>query len=160
MAEHAGTEELDAYACRVAGLLVPGRRLLHHTIASRQADDQPERRSSDTFVNRYVFPEGELQPLHASVKALECASFQVRDVQALREHYPMTLRAWTANLRRHWHTAVSFVGSERARVWELYMTASAVAFERDRIGVNQILAVRPTANGDSRMPRGRPEAGG
>jgi hypothetical protein len=73
-------------------------------------------------------------------------------VQALREHYPMTLRAWTANLRRHWHTAVSLVGSERARAWELYMTASAVAFERDRIGVNQILAVRPTGQ------RGQPDA--
>lgn len=160
MAEHVGMHELDAYAGRVAALLVPGGRLLHHTIASRQADDQLPSRPAKTFVDQYVFPDGQLQPLHTSVRALEQAGLEVRDVQALREHYPATLRAWTANLRRHWHTAVSLVGVERARVRELYMTASAVAFERDRIGVNQILAVRPTDDGDSQMPRGRPEAGG
>jgi len=154
MAEHVGTEELDAYARRVAALLVPEGRLLHHTIATRQQGFRHDSRAADTFINRYVFPDGQLQPPHTSVRALECAGLEVRDEQALREHYPSTLRAWTANLRREWHAAVSLVGLERARVWELYMTACAVAFDRDRLGVNQVLPVRPTPDGNSGMPRG------
>jgi cyclopropane-fatty-acyl-phospholipid synthase len=72
--------------------------------------------------------------------ALEEAGFEVRDVQALREHYARTLRAWVANLEADWSTAVRLTSPGRARVWRLYMAASALAFEQARIGVNQVLA--------------------
>lgn len=158
MAEHVGTEELHTYTDRVASLLKPGGRLLHHTIASRTADPGHRTPSSRTFMSSYVFPDGQLQPLHASLTALERTGLEIRDVQALREHYPRTLRAWTTNLRNEWDDAVTLIGRERARVWQLYLTASTIAFERDRIGVNQILATRPTSTGDSHMPPGRPES--
>lgn len=158
MAEHVGTGELDTYAHRVTGFLAPGGRLLHHSIATRAVNHRQDTRPADTFITRYVFPDGQLQPLHVSITALERAGLEIRDVQALREHYPRTLWAWTANLRDRWASAVTFVGPERARIWELYLSASAIAFDRDQIGVNQILAVRPSASGKSHMPAGRPES--
>lgn len=161
MAEHVGTGELSAYADRVASLLKPGGRLLHHTIGSRTTSPRLHRRrhpSGRTFISNYVFPDGQLQPLHTSLTALERTGLEIRDVQALREHYPRTLRAWTSNLQKNWSDAVTLIGRDRARIWELYLTASTIAFERDRIGVNQILAVRPTSTGDSHMPLGRPES--
>lgn len=157
MAEHVGTDELDTYAHHVANLLTPGGRLLHHTIASRTGQPRQSASSHQTFISSYVFPDGQLQPLHTSLTALERTGLEIRDVQALREHYPQTLRAWTTNLQRQRDDAVALIGIHRARVWELYLTASAIAFDRDRIGVNQTLAVRPTLTGNSRMPPTRPE---
>jgi cyclopropane-fatty-acyl-phospholipid synthase len=76
-------------------------------------------------------------------------------VEALREHYARTLRAWVANLEAHWDKAARATSAGRARVWQLYMAASALSFERNRIGVNQVLAVRTDADGTSGMPRTR-----
>jgi cyclopropane-fatty-acyl-phospholipid synthase len=73
----------------------------------------------------------------------------------LREHYALTLRAWVANLEANWDKAVQLTSAGRARVWRLYMAGSALAFEGNRIGVNQVLAVRPDARGFSGMPLGR-----
>lgn len=157
MAEHVGTEELDTYARRVANLLAPGGRLLHHTIAARTGEPRQSPPSHQRFISSYVFPDGQLQTLPTSLTALERTGLEIRDVQALREHYPPTLRAWTTNLHHHWDDAVALIGMHRARVWELYLTVSAIAFDRDRIGVNQTLAVRPTTTGDGCIPAARPE---
>jgi cyclopropane-fatty-acyl-phospholipid synthase len=86
---------------------------------------------------------------------LEEAGFEVRDVESLREHYALTLRAWVANLEANWDQAVQLSSAGRARVWRLYMAGSALAFEGNRLGVNQVLAVRPEARGVSGMPRSR-----
>jgi len=86
------------------------------------------------------------------VDALESAGLEVRDVESLREHYALTLRAWVTNLEREWEQAVSLTSAGRARVWRLFMAGSALAFEANRIGVNQVLAVRPAAGGRSGMP--------
>jgi len=89
------------------------------------------------------------------IDALETAGFEVRDVQALREHYAQTLHAWVRNLEGNWADAVDIAGAARARIWRLYMAGSAVAFDSNRIGVNQILAIRPDAGGASGLPRRR-----
>ena len=89
------------------------------------------------------------------VGALEEAGFEVRDVESLREHYALTLRAWVANLEASWDRAVELSSAGRARVWRLYMAGSALAFEGNRLGVNQVLAVRPAVRGVSGMPRSR-----
>ncbi|NED00631.1 SAM-dependent methyltransferase, partial [Streptomyces sp. SID6648] len=90
----------------------------------------------------YVFPDGELAPVGTTVTQLERAGFEVRDVESIREHYALTLRRWVANLESDWATALRLVSPGRARVWRLYMAASALSFERNRIGVNQVLAVK------------------
>ena len=74
---------------------------------------------------------------------MERAGFEVRDVESLREHYAKTLRAWVANLEADWDDAVGLAGERRARVWRLYMAASAVNFEAGRINVHQVLGRRP-----------------
>ncbi|MFF2128050.1 class I SAM-dependent methyltransferase [Streptomyces olivochromogenes] len=152
MAEHVGAERYLEYAEVLYRLLKPGGRLLNHQIA------RPPRRDEsaydvDEFIDAYVFPDGELAPIGTTVTQLERAGFEVRDVESIREHYALTLRRWVTNLEAQWARAVALTGPGRARVWRLYMAASAVAFERNRIGVNQVLAVRtPEPSGASGMP--------
>ncbi|HEY8655039.1 MAG TPA: cyclopropane-fatty-acyl-phospholipid synthase family protein [Dermatophilaceae bacterium] len=153
MAEHVGRAMLPTYSAELFGLLRPGGRLLNHAISRRPGE--LERFSRTSFIDRYVFPDGELQPMAAMVEALEDAGFEVRDVESLREHYALTLRAWVANLEANWDRAVELTSAGRARVWRLYMAGSALAFEGNRIGVNQVLAVRPDVRGVSGMPRSR-----
>jgi cyclopropane-fatty-acyl-phospholipid synthase len=78
--------------------------------------------------------------------------FEVRDVEGLREHYARTLRHWVANLENHWDEAVALTTPGRARVWRLYMAASAVNFEDGGIGIHQVLAVKRDEHGASGMP--------
>ncbi|MFC9911880.1 class I SAM-dependent methyltransferase [Streptomyces sp. NPDC059862] len=151
MAEHVGAQRYLEYADVLHRLLKPGGRLLNHQIARR-----PHREEStyhvDEFIDSYVFPDGELQPIGITVTQLERAGFEVRDVESIREHYALTLRRWVANLEADWARAVKLTSPGRARVWRLYMAASALSFERNRIGVNQVLAVRTPESGASGMP--------
>lgn len=151
MAEHVGSVRYREYADDVYALLKPGGRLLNHQIARRPEKDESAYHV-DEFIDAYVFPDGELAPLGRTVATLEEAGFEARDVESLREHYALTLRRWVANLEKEWPRAVKMTSPGRARVWRLYMAASALSFEHNKIGVNQILAVRPAARGSARMP--------
>ncbi|MFF0222616.1 class I SAM-dependent methyltransferase [Streptomyces sp. NPDC004629] len=151
MAEHVGAERYLEYATDLFGLLKPGGRLLNHQIARRPLRDESAYHV-DAFIDSYVFPDGELAPLGSTVSLLERAGFEVRDVESIREHYALTLRRWVARLEADWNRAVRLAGPGRARVWRLYMAASALAFERNRIGVNQVLAVRTPDSGESGLP--------
>lgn len=148
MFEHVGLERLGTYFTCLHDLLAPGGRLLNHGIAS--PDDDPNL-GEDSFANRYVFPDGALPEIGAVVSELHRNAFEVRHVESLREHYALTLRQWVRNLEASWAEAVAQVGSGRARVWLLYMAASAIQFETNRTQVYQALAVRPT-QGQSGMP--------
>ena len=148
MVEHVGAARLPGYAGRLFGLLRPGGRLLNHGIASpSEAVFRP-----NPFVARYVFPDGELPEVGRVVSVLHRAGFEVRHVEGLREHYPLTLRAWVRNLEDRWDDAVREVGADRARVWRLYMAGAALGFEEGALHIHQVLAVRPTARGSSGFP--------
>ncbi|WP_114257438.1 cyclopropane-fatty-acyl-phospholipid synthase family protein [Streptomyces sp. Go-475] len=151
MAEHVGADRYLGYAADLYDLLKPGGRLLNHQIARRPQRDESTY-SVDAFIDSYVFPDGELQPVGSTVTLLERAGFEVRDVESIREHYALTLRQWVARLEADWQRAVRLTSPGRARVWRLYMAASALAFEHNRIGVNQVLAVRTPESGESGMP--------
>ena len=69
---------------------------------------EPAAFSKTSFIDRYVFPDGEMQPMATVIDALERAGFEVRDVESLREHYALTLRAWLTNLEDNWKEAVAF----------------------------------------------------
>ena len=155
MAEHVGLSQLGEYAAHLHALLVPGGRLLNHAISRRPGPPGDPAGDRTSFIDRYVFPDGELHPLSTTVDVLESAGFEVRDVESLREHYADTLRAWVANLERSWDDAVRLSSAGRARVWRLYMAGSALGFTSNRLGVNQVLAVRPGPRGASGMPRTR-----
>ncbi|MDW8809669.1 class I SAM-dependent methyltransferase [Streptomyces scabiei] len=151
MAEHVGADPYLEYARHLYRLLAPGGRLLNHQISRRPQQDEGTY-SLDGFIDAYVFPDGELAPIGTTVTQLERAGFEVRDVESLREHYALTLRAWVTRLEAGWARAVALVGPGRARVWRLYMAACALGFERNRLGVNQVLAVRPSEGGASGLP--------
>jgi cyclopropane-fatty-acyl-phospholipid synthase len=156
MAEHVGLSQLGEYATRLHSLLSPGGRLLNHAISRRPGPHGDPRGDKTSFIDRYVFPDGELHPLSTIVDVLESAGFEVRDVESLREHYADTLRAWVSNLEQNWDTAVRLSSAGRARVWRLYMAGSALGFQSNRLGINQVLAVKPRPGGGSEMPRTRP----
>ncbi|MFE4328569.1 class I SAM-dependent methyltransferase [Streptomyces sp. NPDC056831] len=151
MAEHVGSVRFREYADDLYALLKPGGRLLNHQIARRPEKDESAYHV-DEFIDAYVFPDGELAPVGRTVATLEEAGFEARDVESIREHYALTLRSWVANLEKNWDRAVRMTSPGRARVWRLYMAASALSFERNKIGVNQILVVRPAEGGAARMP--------
>lgn len=151
MFEHVGSKRTMEYFQVLRRSLTPGGRLLNHAISS-VGGSKLRRRS---FVGRYVFPDGELIDVGEVLLAMERAGFEVRDVESLREHYVDTLRAWVANLESSWDRAVQLVGPARARVWRLYMAASAVGFNDGGISVHQSLGVVRTAEGASGMPRTR-----
>jgi cyclopropane-fatty-acyl-phospholipid synthase len=149
MFEHVGLSRLAQYFDRLHELLRPGGRLLNHGI-SRMPGGRPgfHRRG---FIDRYVFPDGELHEVGSVVSRIQQSGFEVRHVENLREHYALTLRAWVANLEANWDDAVAHVGPARARVWRLYMAASAVNFEAGHTQIHQVLAV-PYGDGRSGMP--------
>jgi cyclopropane-fatty-acyl-phospholipid synthase len=151
MFEHVGTARAAEYFTTIRSLLRPRGRLLNHAISSVGGSVMGPR----SFIGRYVFPDGELIDVGEVVLAMERAGFEVRDVESLREHYALTLRAWVANLESQWPEAVSLAGEARARIWRLYMSASALGFEDGGISVHQVLGVVPDKAGGSGMPSTR-----
>jgi len=138
MFEHVGAKELGSYFSRLNELLGPRGLLLNHGITTRDRKSK----GKPNFVTTHVFPDGELHPFEMSLQAAEANGFQVRDVESLRPSYAMTLRHWVANLERN-----PMIGSPeeeiRHRVFRLYMSGSALAFESGGTDVYQIVAVKP-----------------
>ncbi len=157
MFEHVGLAKLGEYFDRLRTVVVPGGRVLNHGIC-RPWKRGHSRFGRSTFIDRYVFPDGELHEVGTVVSAMQQHGLEVRHVEGLREHYALTLRHWVANLEANWDEAVGHVGPGRARVWRLYMAASALNFERGNMQLHQILAVRPDGAA-SHMPL-RPDWGG
>jgi cyclopropane-fatty-acyl-phospholipid synthase len=140
MYEHVGLDKLDEYTATISRLLRPGGLFLNHGIARLR---QPQRRSA--FIDRFIFPDGELHPVGNLIRSLESQRLEVRDVEALREHYGLTLRRWIANLSSNREQAIAIAGSERERIWQVYLTGSARAFERGMLSIFQVLCARPGA---------------
>lgn len=151
MAEHVGSKRMGAYFSGLYDLLPAGGRLLNHAIASVGGSKLGRR----SFVNRYVFPDGELLDLAHTVREMQAAGFEVRDVENLREHYAHTLRGWVGNLVDAWDEAVDLVGEPRARVWLLYMSGSVNGFDDFGLQLYQTLGVKLHDGGQSDMPRTR-----
>lgn len=164
MSEHVGRRSLSNYTQTMWDLLKPGGRFLNHAIGrpvSFDDDPQPSKTSEfsrqmkftlglrgpsktgSQFINRYVFPDGELHEVGTLVSMFQAHGFEVRHLESLREHYAITLRRWVDNLSKRFDEAVEEVGVERARVWRLYMAGSAVGFERHHLEIHQVLNVRP-----------------
>ncbi|HEX2130276.1 MAG TPA: cyclopropane-fatty-acyl-phospholipid synthase family protein [Actinophytocola sp.] len=139
LTEHIGKARLPEYFRSLHSLLRPGGRLLNHCI-TRPDNSQPSKVGG--FLNRYVFPDGELESPGHLVSAMHDNGFEVRHEENLREHYASTLQAWCANLDTHWDDAVREVGTARARVWRLYLAGSRLGFERNTVQLHQILGVR------------------
>jgi cyclopropane-fatty-acyl-phospholipid synthase len=152
MFEHVGLARLGEYFANLSDLLAPGGRLLNHGISRPAGRPRLDKRS---FIERYVFPDGELHEVGTVVSAIQQQGLEVRDVESLREHYALTLRAWVDNLSENWDEAVALAGEARARIWKLYMAGSAINFEAGRTSIHQVLAVKMHADGTSEMALSR-----
>ncbi|MFE5844687.1 class I SAM-dependent methyltransferase [Streptomyces niveus] len=147
MGEHVGDDEYPGFTATLHQMLRPGGRVLVQQM-SRGAVAP----GGGAFIESYIAPDMHMRPLGDTVSLLEGAGLEVRAVEAMREHYPRTIRAWHRTLEERWAEFGSLVGEETARVWRLYLVGSALAFEEGRMGVDQILAVRPSARGNGDMP--------
>ncbi len=143
MGEHVGKANYPAFAGQIARLLRPGGAML---IQQMSRTSNP---GGGPFIESFIAPDMHMRPVGETVALIEQAGLEVRDVHALREHYVRTVAAWYATFEANWDRAVAMVGEEVARVWRLYLVGGALAFEEGRMGVDQILAVRPTADGRS-----------
>lgn len=147
--EHVGNAKLLAHFRAMVSCLRPEGRMLNHTITRPSTR---ERHRTGPFIDRYVFPDGELESVATVLGAMHDAGMEIRHEENLREHYAMTVRAWGANLERNWRRAVAEVGERRARVWRLYLTISRVGFDLNRLQIHQMLGVRVGADGSAGRP--------
>jgi cyclopropane-fatty-acyl-phospholipid synthase len=150
MFEHVGEALLPEYFQRAYALLRPGGVFLNHGIAASATFE----RKGPSFVEKYVFPDGELVPLSTTLRAAEACGFEVRDVESLREHYALTLRHWVRRLAARAEQARSMAGDTLYRVWRLYMSGSAHGFAAGRLNLYQVLFSKPH-HGNSYLPLAR-----
>ncbi|MFG2138310.1 class I SAM-dependent methyltransferase [Streptomyces sp. NPDC048650] len=147
MGEHVGDAEYQGFAARLHGLLRPRGRLLIQQM-SRGANAP----GGGAFIESYIAPDMHMRPVGETVGLLETAGLEVRSVESLREHYAHTIAAWHRTLEEHWAEFVALGGEATARVWRLYLAGGGLAFTERRMGVDQVLAVRPTAEGAADLP--------
>jgi cyclopropane-fatty-acyl-phospholipid synthase len=149
LTEHIGVRNYPVYFGALRDRLRVGGRLLNHCIT--RADNRAPHRSG-AFIDRYVFPDGELAGPGRLISEIHDVGLEVHHEENLRQHYALTLAAWCRNLVENWDDCVAEVGEGSARVWGLYMAGSRLAFERNEIQLHQVLAVRTTDDGDDEFP--------
>ncbi|MEW2381490.1 class I SAM-dependent methyltransferase [Micromonospora sp. NPDC047707] len=149
LTEHIGVRNYPGYFGFLRNRLRPGGRLLNHCIT--RADNRAPHRSG-AFIDRYVFPDGELAGPGRIISEIHDAGLEVHHEENLRQHYALTLAAWCRNLVANWDFCVSEVGAGTARVWGLYMAGSRMAFERNGIQLHQVLATRTGPAGETTYP--------
>jgi cyclopropane-fatty-acyl-phospholipid synthase len=153
MVEHVGVAQIDDYAARIAQVLEPGGRVLNHGITRIPPEPDGVHIGGD-FSNRYVFPDGELLNLSRMVQAFERAGFEPLNVENLHTDYAETLRHWTVRFEEHLAEAEALAGTERTRVWRLYLRAARNAFETAQNAVYQLLCSAPLTEGPAPSPTG------
>jgi cyclopropane-fatty-acyl-phospholipid synthase len=142
MFEHVGLKNLPSYFEIAHRLLKPDGLFLNHGITS---DEGGWKKSVATeFINRYVFPDGQMETVSTVQQIMEDADFEIHDVEGLRQHYALTLREWVRRLELRREEALKHVPESVYRIWRLYMAACALQFEEGIAGVYQILVSRRT----------------
>lgn len=157
MFEAVGIANHDTYYSSVYRLLKPGGLYLHHAITRRAKRSKAMFRKKSPehlALVKYIFPGGELDHLGMTIENLEGRGFEVHDVENLREHYGRTCRLWAERLHARFDEAIAEIGAPKARLWLLYLTGCALAFERGTVQINQTLASR-RQRGISAVPQTR-----
>ena len=150
MAEHVGRERLPDYFHAVHHALKPGGIFLNQAIGESIIPRADNRNGS--FIEQYVFPDGDVPPLPIMLRAAESAGFEIRDIENLREHYVLTLRHWLTRLEAHRAEAFSLVDEMTYRAWRLYLAGSGHGFRRGHIAVYQTLLAKLSPAGQTSLP--------
>ena len=155
MFEHVGHANLGLYFRTLQQAVKPGGLVMNHGITAKHPDGRPVGRGGGEFIDRYVFPHGELPHLATAVAQMSEAGLEVVDVESLRLHYARTLRLWSERLEQHLDEAARLVPERALRIWRLYLAGCAYGFEREWINLHQVLAVRPREDGSHDLPWSR-----
>jgi cyclopropane-fatty-acyl-phospholipid synthase len=148
LTEHIGVRNHPAYFAHLRDRLKPGGRLLNHCITR----SHNRRQETGAFIDRYVFPDGELIGSGSIIRAAQDAGLEVQHSENLRQHYALTLAQWCHNLETNWDECVAEVGEATARVWGIYMAGSRIGFERGEIELHHVLATRADPTGPAAFP--------
>jgi len=149
LTEHIGVRNYPAYFTFLRDRLRPGGRVLNHCITRPSNDARAE---TGAFIDRYVFPDGELTGSGRIITEMQNVGLEVRHEENLREHYALTLKGWCHNLVQNWDACVAEAGVGTAKVWGVYMAGSRVGFERNQVQLHQVLACRADDHGGSGFP--------
>ncbi|WP_166362232.1 C17 cyclopropane fatty acid synthase CfaB [Pseudomonas akapageensis] len=152
MFEHVGHANLLLYCQRLFAAVREGGLVMNHGITAKHIDGRPVGRGAGEFIERYVFPNGELPHLSMMAARISEAGLEVVDVESLRLHYAKTLRHWSDRLEGNLDKAAKLVPEQALRIWRLYLAGCSYAFSRGWINLHQILAVKPFADGSHGLP--------
>jgi cyclopropane-fatty-acyl-phospholipid synthase len=155
MYEHVGLANLPDYFRRVARLLKPGGVFLNHGIVTTDPEGQSRGPPGGEFIDRYVFPGGELPNLPHALREIMRSGLEPADVEDLRPHYARTLLLWSRRLEARSRQAIEIAGAERYRIWRMYLAAMGHAFDQGWLSVAQIVAYKPSAGRPARRPWSR-----
>jgi len=150
LTEHIGVKNYPAYFAFLYGKLREGGRLLNHCIT--RPDNKAPGLTRGGFIDRYVFPDGEITGVGTVISAMQDEGFEIRHAEDLREHYAKTCRAWCKNLSANWDACVQEAGLPIAKVWGLYLAGSSVGFERNHIQLHQVLGEKVPESGHASYP--------
>lgn len=149
LTEHIGVHNYPSYFAFIQSKLRDGGRLLNHSITR---PDNRAHAKAGSFIDRYVFPDGELTGSGRIITEIQDVGLEVRHEENLREHYALTLAGWCRNLVENWDACVAEAGEGTARVWGLYMAGSRLGFERNVVQLHQVLAVKLGPKGQANVP--------
>jgi cyclopropane-fatty-acyl-phospholipid synthase len=151
MFEHVGLEHLGAYFRIVHRLLKPGGITLNHGITSSDPDSGEVGMGAGTFIDKYVFPDGELPHVSLAIRELSAAGLELTDAESMRRHYALTLAQWSRAFERNLDTLRELAGEHRTRIWRVYLAGCAHGFAKGWMNIYQLQAIR-TADGSSPLP--------
>ncbi|PWB32259.1 SAM-dependent methyltransferase [Pseudomonas sp. SDI] len=152
MFEHVGHANLALYCRKLFGAVREGGLVMNHGITARHVDGRPVGRGAGNFIERYVFPHGELPHLSMISASISEVGLEVVDVESLRLHYARTLHEWSKRLEAQLDKAATLVPERALRIWRLYLAGCSYAFAKGWINLHQILAVKPLADGSHNLP--------
>ena len=155
MFEHVGHANLPLYCQRLFGAVRPGGLVMNHGITARHIDGRPVGHGAGEFIDRYVFPHGELPHLVNISSCISDAGLEIVDVESLRLHYARTLEFWSERLEAQLEQAKRMVPERALRIWRLYLAGCAYGFRHNWINLHQILASKPLADGSHELPWSR-----
>ncbi len=158
MFEHVGLKNLRGYFDTVHRLLKPGGVAMNHGITSSDADNRSVGLGAGDFIDKYVFPDGELPHVSLAIRELSAAGLELADAESLRRHYAKTLWFWSDSFERNVARLTALAGEKRARIWRVYLAGCAHAFAHGWINLYQLLAIRPrpgASGAESPLPLSR-----
>lgn len=152
MVEHVGLANLPLYFKTLFRLLRPGGTLLNHGITVTDPGGRARGPAGGDFIDRYVFPGGELAHVSRIIALAAEAGFEIAAVEDLRPHYALTLQHWSRRLEAASAAAAEAAGADKLRIWKVYLAGMALAFDRGWLTIDQVLARKPLTDGPAPRP--------